>query len=368
VEGPVEKVDYPAARALVAAGVEVFPVKIREQHVPVFRIYCDERFRLLWLLGTSSPQLSPQEAEIQWKRDADGTSFWDKRADHDYSAGSESIKLFAYHLIEWRALDSLRVGLAELAVMGGASPGLNFILPGLVWHNTYAAGYSNVTMAAIASWVPFAGFLVSAQFLMDDITSPDESAAADKPGAYAWHASASWSPRIDGDKLLVLAFEYNHADRWTYVRLQPYLSMYQRNILPGGFRGIDTPLGSPYGPDSDQLGLSARYRAGRGLTLSASVEYVRKGPIRMGMIEESGGEFFPVYFDLDSYIPDRLGEILSRPDEHRFITDLSVDAAISQSLFARLRLSWGLYRNYGNQAAVNEYLVLVYAGVGWVLE
>lgn len=335
----------------------------------------NDTVRFMWMMGTSSNQLGKGEAEIQWRREdeggtGDGTSYWDPRADHDYSKAGDSIKLYAYHLLEWRPIDSLRVGIAEMSVIGGAIPSLNMILPGLLWHNTYSSGHTNVGMAALFNYLPLPGFVISGQFFMDDITSPDESGTDDKPNAFAWLLSAAWRLELEKYGALTLGIEYSHVDRWTYTRWQPYLTMYQRNILPGGYGGIDTPLGHPYGPDCDQLGLSLSWQQPALFTAGLSLEYIRKGPIYMGMIvynETDPGEFeaIPVYYDLNKYIPGELDRILALPDEHRFVLSANLDWAFSKSLKGKLRADLGYYKNYGHTEDDSRYSILIYLGAGW---
>jgi len=330
-----------------------------------------DKLRFAWMLGTSSAQLSEKEAAVQWKYNEGGSSYWDSESDHDYSASRNALKFFAYHTLEYLPWERLRLGFTELAVMGGTTPSLNYILPTLLWHNTYSAGYSNVATALMASCVPADGLLVSGQFLIDDVQGSDESANS-KPGAYAWQAAASYAFRLGHGALVTLGAEYNHVDRWTYVRWQPYLSMYQRQILPGGYDGIDLPLGFTYGPDCDQGGLWAEYRDAAGASLKLSYELVFKGPIYMGMIEtianqkDGKTEAIPVYYDYDSYAgAGGLEAILARPDEIRNIFALSGSLPIAAGLDAMSSVSLGFYRNYGNETGVYAHLAVVYLGVRW---
>lgn len=325
----------------------------------------DDTIRVAWMLGTSSPQLSQAEADVQWELTPEGLPGsgppWDPNADHDYSDGRAALKMFAYHLLEWRPVKAIRLGLAEYAVMGGTVPALNFLLPGLVWHNTYAAGYSNVASAALASIVPVPGLLVSGEFLIDDTKSLDET-AYDKPASWAWQLSASWAGFSGGGRSLLFGAEYSHVDRWTYVRWQPYLTMYQRNILPGGYRGIDTPLGYTYGPDCDQFGIWARFRTA-GISLDCSWELVIKGPIYMGMIDADG---MPVYFDYDKHAgPGKLDQILARPDEIRNVFRLSGTLPLWDAVSVRLEATLGFYRNFAHVYGDDAALAVVYLGLEW---
>ncbi len=336
----------------------------------------EDRVRFTWMLATSSAQLSAAESEVQFRREADGTSFWDSQNDHDRAGGDEAVKLASWHQFEWMPLDWLSLGFAESSMMGGRAPGLTFFLPAGIWHNTYAAGYSNVTAELNFAMTPIKGLLLSGEYLVDDARSGDEPATS-KPAAGAWRLQAEWDQAPSPGTRLEFGAEYGHADTWTYVRWQPYLSWYQRQVLPGGRRGVDLPLGSPYGPDSDYLGLWAGYsdRQGRGADLA--YEFVVKGPIRMGMMTkqwiDTDGDgiddeeaWIPIYYDYDLYAGEgALAAILARPDEIRHILSFDGRLPLGKGLTAVLKASLGWYRNYGNVAGESETLFLLYAGLRW---
>lgn len=324
----------------------------------------DDRLRFMWMLGSTSAQLSGTEADIQWKYNPDGSSYWDTESAHDYSASRDALKLYAYHMLDWRPFKSLRLGLAEMAVMGGTTPSLNYILPTALWHNTYSSGYSNVGMALLASFVPVKGLQIAGEYFMDDFRASGEASAA-KPSAGAWQVSARYdAPNPDsGAAGLSFGAEYTHVDTWTYVRWQPYLTMYQRQVLPGGYRSMDIPLGFDYGPDVDHAGVWAALSGPTGARAELSYEFVVKGPIYMGMIDSNG---YPIYYDYDKYAgTGALAEILAQPDEYRHIFSLTGEQPLSPTLKATLSASLALYLNYGNVSGAAATLWMVYAGLTW---
>jgi len=334
----------------------------------------DDRLRLVWMLGTSSTHLSASESDIQFRIDeSDYSSYWDRVNDDDHSEGrSDAVKLFAYHLLEWRPMDRLRLGLAEMGMIGGTDPDLSVLLPTVCWHNAYAAGSANVAMAGLVSAVPLRGLLVSGEFLVDDMLAWDDSAAS-KPDSFAWQIQASYDFDPKPGLGLSLGTEFTHVDRWTYVRWQPYLTMYQRQMLPGGHSGIDVPLGYDYGPDVDHFGAWVGLKGARGARAELSYELVFKGPIRLGMYRRIDNlktttstalEYIPVYYDYDDYAGEgKLAEILAKPDEIRNIVSLSGALPVGGGFEAITSVSLGFYENYGNAKGVSEQLVLIYAGV-----
>lgn len=323
------------------------------------------RFTAMW--ATSSAQLNAAEREIQFRRTSDGGSFWDALNDHDFASADLALKLATWHQLEWRPAEWISLGLAEMSMIGGRMPSLDFVLPTLLWHNTYSAGYSNVAAGFNAAITPLPGLLVSGEFLVDDIRSYDEPSYA-KPDSFAWNSSARWTMTPSTGFSVDAGAEYQHVDRWTYVRWQPYLAMYQRQTLTGGGYNYDQSLGAPWGPDHDAVGLYARASWKRGPTIRASYEFIRKGPIHQGMAAQfkidDKWTWIPVYYDYDRYAgAGALDAIFARPDEYRNLVSLSCTVPVLPWLDARLRSTWGRYLNFGNEAGASRDLLLLYAGI-----
>jgi len=341
------------------------------------RFYLDAgSLRFTSMLVTSSAQLSAAETEIQFRRKDDGSSFWDSLNDHDFAATDAALKLASWHQVEWKPADWLSLGFAEMGMVGSRVPSLAFLLPSVIWHNTYAAGYANVAASFNAAAVPLPGLLISGEFLIDDTRSTDEPASS-KPNSFAWQGTVRWSPAPIGGLSFDTGVEYQHVDRWTYVRWQPYLSMYQRQTLTGGYYGLDQSLGAPWGPDSDSIGVYARLGTKGGAKMELMYEFVRKGPIYQGMATQitdtndidDDGEitdeiWVPVYYDYDKYAGDgALAAILARPDEYRHLVSLSGSLPLRPGIDLELASTFGFYRNFGHTSGATETALLIYAGV-----
>jgi hypothetical protein len=252
------------------------------------------------------------------------------------------------------------------------------VAPTAIWHNTYAAGYSNVGGAVSVAVVPRAPLLVSAEVFMDDAKGPRESAEA-KPLSLAWHVGARTAIGVR-DAAVELGAEYQHVDRWTYMRWNPYLAMYQRHTLPDGLTSLDESLGAPWGPDYDSIGGYARLAFKNGASLRLSYEFVCKGPIyqgtasRLAVTADYDGDpatpdttemiWVPVYYDYDRYAgPGALEAILSRPNEYRHLVALKAVVPLRRALALELSTTLGIYQNLGNVAGVTDTAILFYAGV-----
>ena len=337
--------------------------------------------RFTGMVVSSSSQLSEAEREIQFRRKADGGSFWDALSDHDAAAADLALKLATWHQVEWRPLNWLSFGIAEMGMIGGRVPALNFVLPSLVWHNTYASGYANVAAAVNAALVPVPGILLSGEFLVDDTRAVDEPAYA-KPNSFAWQGALRWDVpiRTKAGLDLDVGIEYQHVDRWTYVRWQPYLSMYQRQTLTGGYYGMDQSLGAPWGPDYDSASLSVRLSTEKRWHAELTYEFVRKGPIHQGMAAQHSvtadfdGDpstpetiqtiWVPVYYDYEKYAGSgALAAILAKPDEFRNLISLRGSLQLHDKISLETALMFGFYQNFGNVQDASESMLLAHFGV-----
>ncbi len=333
-------------------------------------------FRFTSMTATSTAQLSKAEQEIQFRTFSDGSSFWDSLNDHDYAAHDMAIKLANWHEIEWKPAPWIELSVAEMSVIGGRTPSLSFVLPTTIWHNTYAAGYSNVGVSLSAAVVPFRGLMLSGELFIDDMKGPRESADA-KPQSLAWLGTARWSTLLSDHISLDTGLEYQHVDRWTYMRWSPYLAMYQRQTLPDGKSGVDQSLGAPWGPDYDSIGAYTNMKFKNGARLGLSYEFIRKGPIYQGMASQqivyadfdSNGTtsqkiWVPVYYDYDKYAGDgALEAILSRPDEYRHLLSIIGAMPLTKAIELQLSTTLGFYRNFRHVEGAIETALLLYAGI-----
>jgi len=322
-----------------------------------------EHFRLFCFWGTSSSQLSDTEYKVQsfLPQDRDPKSNatqedwgWDNIDNHDASTQSiVPLKIFTYHRFEFKPTDKIGLAFAEMQLVGGKVPDLANLLPTVVWHNTYSAGVSNVMLQADAWAVPLDGLLVYGEYLMDDTKAPKESGAS-KPNCWGWElGSTVVLPVKTNDWKFSLNAEYSHIDKWTYCRWQPYLTMYQRQILTGGHCGFDTPLGDTEGPDVDQVGITFTALSRLGNRVEVAYTYIDKGPVFMGMVVNNPyytatngeSEDIPVYYDFDNYMgKGALDKYLGHIRKHSHVL--------------KAKVSWPLMRNIEANGAVDVRYIL----------
>ncbi|HOT62273.1 MAG TPA: capsule assembly Wzi family protein [Treponemataceae bacterium] len=313
-----------------------------------------EHFRFFALWGTSSSHLSEEEYNVQFyttKAPGDEDSWgWDILNNHD--AATQAMipaKFFTYHRIEVKPFRWIGFGLGEMQLVGGKAPDLTNLLPTVLWHNTYTAGLTNVMLHVDVWSVPYPGVLLYGEFLMDDSKSPSEDRAA-KPNCWAWELGARWViPARPAGMRIALRAEYSHVDEWTYNRWQPYLTMYQRQMITGGWTGFDIPLGHPEGGDVDVFSLSALALARDGRRVEVGVSYVIKGPVYLGMIDENG---VPIYYDYDEWAApgDSLDEVTGKPDIHRTILSAKASWPITGSIEISGGIDVRFVRNAGHES------------------
>lgn len=294
--------------------------------------------RFHYLLGTSHPFLTGSEAAAQ------------------SSGGTEPLKVFAYHRLEWQPLPWMVVGLGEMNLIGGKTPDFAFINPGAMWHNTYTPQYSNVMAMFDLSLVPFKGLHIFTEFTMDDYRLPTEGSGSN-PNAFAYQAGVRYVLPLAGEIKHAVGAEFTHVDPWTYNRSQPYLTMYQRQVSDGGWPYMDIPLGFTYGGDLNHYGVYYMAVARSGLLVQASYQRLDKGEIQLGL-DPSGTPYYAGRNDASG--PTGVIEV-HRTAELRFTYPLSPNL----EAFGFGSYSW--IANFGHQTGATGNLSLFMAGLRWRL-
>lgn len=331
----------------------------------------NKNFRFTAIVGTSATHLSQGEAAIQFKTrndlDAGNVSInpWDPINDHDFVNQMEAVKMFAYRQVEARFWDRLRIGVAEMNMIGGKDPGLADLLPTGFWHNNYSAGFTNVMLNLSASLVPAKGLKIFGEFTLDDFRGADEGATG-KPAQFGWQAGGTYSFEPAGGMIITAGGEYTYTNEWIYCRWQPYLTMYQRHQT-GPSWATDWPLGFTYGPDARHVGLFASASMENGAALELSYEYLAKGPIYMGMTDADGDPIYYDYDDRDDYTTrdTSLSAIRAKPDQLSHGASLKASWPLGKGFDVVATFQYWHHSNYRNAAGDTRQFYLYSAGVRW---
>ena len=340
-----------------------------------------EKFRFFSLWGTSSPHLGKKEYEIQTNMDPDGDGValgWDDNDNHDYSVQSTTaLKMFTYHRLEFKPFRWIGFGMGEMQMIGGKLPDFSNLLPLMIWHNTYSSGVTNVMMLVDVWSVPLPGLLLYGEFIMDDMKAPSEHDTS-KPNCWGWEAGATAVlPVAPPGWTFTVNIEYSHVDQWTYARWQPYLTMYQRQILTGGWNGLDVPLGHPQGNDVTQAGI--RFSAlGRGeRRIEFGYTWISKGPLYLGRTEEvmidygSGPEpvQIPVYYDFDYWAGEgELKRITGSTRKYTHLFNIRGVWPLLENITLDAEIDFLVIQNQGHQSGNTQTQTVVKTGVSWKYE
>lgn len=334
-----------------------------------------KNFRFFAMWGTSSSHLSKEEYAIQTNTNpynTDDNLGWDANDNHNHA--SQSIipfKMFTYHRLEFKPLTWLGLGLGEMQMIGGKVPEMSNLLPGGYWHNTYSSGNTNVMMIADLWTVPLPGLLIYGEFLMDDSRAPSEGHTS-KPNCWGWEAGATAVlPVAPSGWNFSLNVEYSHVDAWTYGRWQPYLTMYQRQILTGGWSGIDIPLGHPEGNDVNQAGIRFTALGKESRRIEFGYTWISKGPLYLGRIEtlknsEDEDFFVPVYFDYDDWAGSgELKRITGSTRKYSHVFSLRCVWPILNQLTLDSEIDYRIIQNYAHKSGKTQTETVIKTGLIW---
>lgn len=335
-----------------------------------------ERFRFFSFWGTSSAHLSNKEYEIQSFSKKDGNAWgWDTINNHDAATQSlVPLKMFTYHRFEFKPFSRIGFGLSEMQLIGGKEPDLMNLAPSVIWHNAYTAGVTNVMLHADTWFSPVKGLLVFGEFLMDDSKAPKEYGAS-KPNCWGWAAGSTYVlPLETEDWRYSVSVEYEHLDKWTYSRWQPYLTMYQRQLLTGGHEGFDIPLGHNEGGDVDQIGISLLAIDRKGRRIEIKYDFIDKGPVYLGMyvknpdfLEGSGeSKYIPVYYDFDNWTETgALEALLGKTRKYSNVFNLNAAWPLTPSMVANGEIDLRMIVNSGHVRGEKATELVYKIGLTW---
>ncbi|PLV59344.1 hypothetical protein [Thermotoga sp. KOL6] len=218
--------------------------------------------------------INPVLTEEEWEKQS---NYRPVNAD-PLSPYTEKVKTLAAHKVDLYPLESLRIGLGELTMIGGKYPDLFSLSPLAIWHNNYNEGYTNSMGVLDFSYVPAEGWELHGEFALDDLVGTTESDS--KPTAYAFNVGLRKSFSFDSFKG-VFGVEYAFSSKFVYNTFLPYLKFNNRFLyltnLPPSRTVVDYPVGFAFGPDAHFLNfrLDLFYKD---LQLTTNLFHLVKGP------------------------------------------------------------------------------------------
>lgn len=295
--------------------------------------YYSPKMKFFYMLGNGYTFLSPTEWAAQT---ADWEPLDHEGTDADPYSADERVKLFAYHRFEWNPWQWLTFGIGEMVITGGRQPEFQKLNPFGLWHNTRGEAYTNVMGMLDMSAVPFKGLQLFGEFTFDDVRLSIEDVNA-KPTSLAWQIGAKYVLPLHLEGKHLIGAEFTHVDPWTYNRWQPYLTMYQRQLLQGTpVVVMDYPLGYAYGGDLNQYGGYYQWVRKDGTGLKVSYGQLDKGQIDLGINPATGQP----YYDRTQW--DTVGTSPTGVVEHHRMLGVSGVFCLSErfSLNANVQADW----------------------------
>lgn len=305
-------------------------------------------FKFFYLCGTSDPLLTPVEQVIQ-------NTAW------AFPVYNEPAKTYTYKRVEYRPFQQILLGLGEASVLGGVQPDLRNLNPFGLAHNTYSYGYQNSIFSLDASAVPFKGFHLFGEFLLDDLRLKREGGSR-MPTALAWQAGARYVFDATPDLRLMAGLEYTHIDPWTYGAFQPYLMFYQRQSYcsSAGDWYMDQPLGYAFGSDLDHFGTYLRAVSRSGLDCRLSYYHMVQGEVELGAYDGTQS-----WYNLNDQVSLNNGHV-GTPELYDSIgLSLSWAATKNLSVVGTGQYTW--IRNFEHNPGAFGTLYLIAVGVEYRL-
>ena len=230
-------------------------------------------------VGGERWNLSMARDNIQWGRGQSGNFVIDSHRDYDeyarFSAFSDRFKyewlnvfypvtgmdgvfkFFMGHRLEFRVLPSLVFAVSEDVMCRSGDFNLRYINPAFVYHQWYDRSVFNSLAHLELDFVPFRGYRLYSQLVIDQFEAPWES--GDEPGAWGILAAIEHArPALSG--FLTLSLEWAYTSPLLYRRdLLDFITLSAVNVN-GSSRNINMDYsGYPYGGDAIVLQFDANY-------------------------------------------------------------------------------------------------------------
>lgn len=257
----------------------------------------------------------------------------------DLPAGEVVNRYFYAHRLDMKFLPWLEFGISETAVVTGVGRGfdLRFMNPLLAIYSTQHEGerdQKEVNLTHSLHWfiADFPRIALYGELFIDEIILKErEEASLPRPSSIAFLQGISVTDPL-GMRGTTL--------RGEYVRLGSFV--YIHRGLNTNYENFGSPLGHPFGPDTDQTSVSLTRSLSPGLSLTGEFAYRRRGEIRPDTPESSLGKTSSFLF----------GTV-----ERRRMYSLSLRYLPRRDIFVELDTSYIRASNLGNVEGENDGLL-----------
>jgi hypothetical protein len=228
---------------------------------------------------------------------------------NEYSETDSSMqnqKFMIGHKVEWKPINSLRIGLAEMMMIGGEELQFRDLNPLNFYHNQligrYTGDYANSVAQLELEYTPLRGLRIYGNYLQDQSKTAYETKRwpitdSDEPNAHGYQAGLQKTLSL-GKGFLSSGLEYTSTSPWLYLEGNPNNSLNSTYKVDGQTDAGDAvytePLGYALGNDCEDLFIYTRYQLPGHYKLETSYSWIRKGELAIDDALQYGQEAFDV--------------------------------------------------------------------------
>lgn len=195
------------------------------------------------------------------------------RVKYEKDLDSQS-KVLSGHRFEFKPVENLILSFNDMILFGGRLSNFEDMTPAMFYHNIYGENYSNVIIGFDSLWVPFPGYALYGEVIIDDIRNIHEDDLT-VPTSVGYLLGVTYV--IDGfNGDIRFSVEAAKVDEFAYRRWSPLQSFFNRRkvfSINGGRDIYDNSIGAFLGPGSDFVSFWADYDSKNFLSISVGWEY-----------------------------------------------------------------------------------------------
>lgn len=223
----------------------------------------------------------------------------------------------------------LNVGWNAVTVYGDRPVELIYLVPvtPLFFAGHFLGDRDNTTMQFDAVWNPFKNMQFSGELFLDDLLSPTDFFTDYWGNKWAFSIGAGYFPLCLG-KMWRTGIKYTRIEPWVYTH-------YEGEVLR--YRHFGACLGSPLGPNSDQLAIDAECRLNAASIIKTGFRHIRHGGNRGSNIDD-------IHLDSDGTTKLFMGGVVESENK------ISIEAGLRfrEALTGQLAYSYSDFENWKN--------------------
>ena len=215
-------------------------------------------------------------------------------------------KFMIGHKVEWKPVDKLRIGLAEMMLIGGEELQFRDLNPFNFFHNQligrYGDDYANSIAQLELEYTPVKGLRIYGNYVSDQAKTAYETerwpiSDTDEPNAYGLQGGVQQSLTLEKG-FLTSGLEYTVTSPWLYLEGDASYSVNSTYKVDGQTDAGDAiytdPLGYALENDCNDLFFFLRYHVPEKYKVETSYSWIRKGELGIDDTLEYGEAAFEI--------------------------------------------------------------------------